>query len=215
MEATIYSKSLLKDIADIEGFKWKNRYIRYDNRNSVRVNRFILSPDLVTSHYEGPIPPTQFVIIPKNKTSLKREFLSFIFESGIFYAHLEARQGKNAPALVATEFDLLTFDVPLPTPDLQLLICKQQAAFEWAKNNINDGYRYSGLRMATYDEIRHIVAYELYYPNKTRLMNIHPLKALYGIADALDDPKGLFDVLLFERPEMMEQIKRFRSYIHF
>lgn len=212
MESSGYSKYYLKDIADIVGFNWKNRNILYD-RKTVRVNMFILSPDLVTLYQDGPIGPTQFAIIPKEKVTLKREFLSFIFESGMFYAHLSAKQGQ-VKALVTTEQDLSNFDVPLPSNDIQLLIAKQQAAFEWAKQNIDDGYRYSGLRAATYDEIRQIVAYELYYPKKFQSMNIHPLKALMGIAEFLDDPQSLFNILLFERPEMMDQVKRFRSFIH-
>lgn len=214
MESSAYSKYHLKEIADVKGFTMKNTNIRYD-KNIIRVNRFIPGPDCVTSHTEGPIAPTQFAIIPKENTSLKREFLSFIFESGMFYAYLSARQGKKAVALETSESDLMSFDVPIPTTEIQLLIVKQQVAFEWAKRNINDGYKYSGLRMATYDEIRHILAYELYYPNQAQLMNIHPLKVLSKIADILDDPQILFETLLFERPEMMEQIKRFRSYIQF
>ncbi|MDE6750035.1 MAG: hypothetical protein K2K21_13385 [Lachnospiraceae bacterium] len=214
MESTVYSKHHLNEIADIKGFTIKNVNIQYD-RNTVRVNKLILGPDCVTSYTEGPIAPTQFAIIPKKNACLKREFLSFIFESGMFYAYLSARQGKKSVALETSESDLKSFDVPIPTTEIQLLIIKQQVAFEWAKRNINDGYKYSGLRMATYDDIRHILAYELYYPNQTQLMNIHPLKALSGIADILDDPQRLFEILLFERQEMMEQVKRFRSYIQF
>lgn len=199
----------LGEIADIINLRSGINYNMQSGLLAVR--RVVSSPDSVTLRINGQTPSSALGIIVHDDVEIIEDYVKFLLDSGVFYAEIMEKKGNRRP-LHILKSDLEYFEIPLIDLRIQSALSKLELAWEMSINAISP-FRYAGLRTAMFDEIRHVAAMELFFPERMHALNIYSIDALLEIDDYLAFPNELFNHLMLDQPEIMNQIKRFRSIV--
>lgn len=201
----------LQDLADVIGSRFKSLNAPSDEL-ILCVHRSVTSPTDTTTFVKDSIPTSVFGIVIKKGKPLLEDYLKFTLDSGVLFACLGGKVGSKTRIFILKR-ELESYSIPLPALPTQQLIGKLEKAWEWSKADSQKEFKYAELRTAIFDEIRHLLAYELYFPESIHKNNIYPLLALSEIEDNLSNPEKLFLDLMFEQPKIMDCINRFRSIV--
>lgn len=201
----------LGEVVEVIGFRSHN-LLSPIQKDMLGIHRFIIDADHITYRIKNIIPPTIWALNLDNAFPLLEDYLKFLFDSGIFYTRMIDIKGSHLPIHVLKS-DLLSYKIPIVKLDIQIAISKLEQAWEWSKENINTEFKYSGLRVALLDEIKHLIAIELYFPEKLHELNIKAIDSLMDFEGLSLHPEQLFYKLILDQPSIMSQIKRFRTII--
>jgi hypothetical protein len=183
------------------------------DKDVVRLRKFIGAEEMfITSKGEGPLFTTEYGLKPKNPRLLLIDYLRFLYDSGAFKAHILSGHPTWFKGHVAiTLSNLYSYELSIVDLHYQSLIAQLENCYYASKEMLSSEDRYSGLRMATIDEIRHLIAVQLYYQEALEAAGIRPIEALEDVAEYLDDPRHLFEILAYSDTNILNQVKKFRA----
>lgn len=211
MQFTSDSYCALKEFADIIGFR-TGRFEYHLPEELLAVRRVINSPEDITLRIKDKIPASVWGISIHEDAPLLEDYVKFLLDSGVFYASMLEKKNHRTP-LHILKLDLGYYEIPIIDMNIQLALSNLETDWEWARKELGSDFRYASLRAALFDEIRHLIAIELHFPERMHALNIHSVDALMEIEDKLSSPDSLFFHLTLDQPEIMSQIKRFRSIV--